>query len=266
MATQGRTTKWRRLADQIADEIRSGERPPGSALPKIADLAAELGWGGETVRNAYRALVDEGLVVSSKRGGTRVADALVKIRRDATFRYSRAAREASGARGAFQAELERLGLKYTAGPTRIAREEPPANVAELLGAAPGERVLVRDRVMYADKPHTRPDRATVAQLAASYFPADIAFGTQLEEQNTGEGGSKSRLAEYGYGHATITELIDVRKPTETEAAALRTSTERPVYEITHVGRTAEGRVTEVAVHVMPVRLWSLSYTWQIDPD
>ncbi|WP_328923193.1 GntR family transcriptional regulator [Streptomyces griseoaurantiacus] len=261
---QPKTPKWRELADRLTAEIRSGERPPGSTLPKIADLAAELGWGGETVRNAYRALSDEGLVVMSKRGGTRVAETLVKIRRDATFRYSRKARETAGAHGAFEAELARLGLVYRAGPTRIAREPAPARVAELLGVDASEDVLVRDRIMYADRPPVRADRATVAQLAASYFPGDLAFGTQLEADDTGPGGSKSRLADLGHAQTTITEEIDVRAPSKAEAAALKGSADRPVYEITHIGRTAEGRVVEVAVHIMPVRLWSLSYTFEVD--
>lgn len=262
---QPKTPKWRQLADRFAAEIRSGERPSGSTLPKISDLAAELGSGSETVRLAYRALSDEGLVVMSKRGGTRVAETLVKIRRDATFRYSRTAREAAGAHGAFEAELARLGLAYReARPTRIAREQAPARVAELLGVDPGEDVLVRDRVMCADRAGVRSDRATVVQLATSYFPGELAFGTQLEADDTGPGGSKSRLADLGHAQTTITEEIDVRAPTEAEAGALRTTADRPVYEITHIGRTAEGRVVEVAVHVMPVRLWRLAYTFEVD--
>jgi len=34
--------------------------------------------------------------------------------------------------------------------------------------------------------------------------------------------------------------------------------------ISYTGRSAEGRVVEVAVHVMPVRLWRLAYTFEVD--
>lgn len=105
---------------------------------------------------------------------------------------------------------------------------------------------------------------TVVQLAVSYFPGDIAFGTQLEEQDTGEGGSKSRLAEYGHAQVRIRETIDVRQPTKAEADALDIPVSRSVYEITHMGLTREGRVVEVCLHMLPVTLWSLSYEWPID--
>lgn len=106
--------------------------------------------------------------------------------------------------------------------------------------------------------------ATVVQVATSYFPGDVAFGTQLEQQDTGDGGSKSRLAELGYQQTRIRESIDVRPPSKDEAESLGISADRLVYEITHVGLTESGKAVEVCVHVMPITLWSLSYEWPID--
>jgi GntR family transcriptional regulator len=38
-----------------------------------------------------------------------------------------------------------------------------------------------------------------------------------------------------------------------------------VYEVAHIGRTEDGRVVEVTVHVMPTHLWTLSYSWPLGP-
>ncbi|MFE2156481.1 UTRA domain-containing protein [Streptomyces lydicus] len=106
--------------------------------------------------------------------------------------------------------------------------------------------------------------ATVVQVATSYFPGDVAFDTQLEQQDTGDGGSTSRLAELGHQQTRIRESVDVRPPSKKEAEALGVSADRLVYEITHVGLTESGKAVEVCVHVMPITLWSLSYEWPID--
>ena len=103
------------------------------------------------------------------------------------------------------------------------------------------------------------------QLAVSYYPASIADGTQLAEVDTGPGGSLSRLAELGWGVSEITEQVDVRQPTEVEAAGLDIPRDRPVIEILRTGRTTEGRVIEVTLHIKPSTLWTLTYTWDLDP-
>jgi GntR family transcriptional regulator len=103
------------------------------------------------------------------------------------------------------------------------------------------------------------------QLASSYFPLDIAGGTAIEQADTGPGGSKSRLADLGHAQVSITETIEVRTPEPGEAAALDMDEDQRLYQVTHVGRTADGRAVEVAIHLMPTHLWALSYTWDLDP-
>lgn len=250
--------RWKQLADEIADEITEGRYPPGSKLPKIADLVAAGRGSRTTIQRAYGELTERGLTIGIQKLGTVVSPILGKIHRDGTGRYMRVAREQNGARGAFGAEIERLGMSPIS-KTAISRDRPPAHVAELLGVDAGtpESVLVRARVMSASE--------IVVQLATSYFPGDIAFGSQLEQQDTGPGGSKSRLEELGHGQRTITETINVRSPSAEEASGLAIPAERQVYEITHVARNAEGRAVEVCVHVVSTTLWTLSYTWPIDP-
>ncbi|TJZ41193.1 GntR family transcriptional regulator [Streptomyces piniterrae] len=252
---ESKVPKVQRLAAELRDKIRRGVYPPRSALPKVRDFQETEGIAFQTARDVYGLLEDEGLIVSRKGKGTFVSPILGKILRNGTGRYIKAAREEDGARGAFAGEIARLGMTPDS-TTVITRERPPARVAQILGIHHSAKALARARTMLADD--------TVVQVATSYFPGDIAFGTQLEEQDTGDGGSKSRLAEYGQAQVRIRETVDVRPPTKAEADALDIPAGRSVYEITHIGLTAEGRAVEVCLHVMPVSLWSLSYEWPID--
>jgi DNA-binding GntR family transcriptional regulator len=67
--------RWRRLADQLAQEIRSGQRVPGSKLPSFAEQDA-AGCSQTTTMRAYRELTAAGLAVTVQGSGTYVADPL----------------------------------------------------------------------------------------------------------------------------------------------------------------------------------------------
>jgi GntR family transcriptional regulator/MocR family aminotransferase len=66
------------LAEQIRlgvlAAISSGALAPGARLPSWIALAAQLGVARGTVKTAYERLADELVIVSSRSGGTRVAD------------------------------------------------------------------------------------------------------------------------------------------------------------------------------------------------
>ncbi|MFZ5482320.1 MAG: GntR family transcriptional regulator [Myxococcota bacterium] len=65
---------YRQVEDQIADQIRAGRLAPGSALPSVRQLAADLLVSVITVKKAYEDLEAAGLVVSQQGRGTFVAD------------------------------------------------------------------------------------------------------------------------------------------------------------------------------------------------
>jgi DNA-binding transcriptional MocR family regulator len=67
----GRTA--RELASSIETRIREGDLPPGTQLPTIRGLAAEVGVSPMTVGTAYRELRRRGLVSTAGRNGTRVS-------------------------------------------------------------------------------------------------------------------------------------------------------------------------------------------------
>ncbi|MFE7113111.1 GntR family transcriptional regulator [Streptomyces sp. NPDC057575] len=256
--------KIERIATDLRTKIENGKYPPGGKLPSVSELQAAEGIAFQTARDVYRSLEQEGLVVTRQGKGSFVTPFIGKITRDGTGRYQPAARSEGGARGAFEAELHRLGLVYKPSPTEIGRARPPRDVAEAFELHHSSKAIYRQRAMKAGRDAADSGEGFVVQLATSWFPVDIAGGTPIEQQDTGPGGSKSRLADLGFAQHRIRESIEVRFPTPKEAAALSIPTDRQVYELIHHASTAEGRVVEVAVHVMPANIWRFSYTWDLD--
>lgn len=239
----------------LRGEYDRSERP----LPAEPEIAGWFGISRATVGQALRLLKREGLVTRQGRSNV-VAPIITKVPRDATARYIRATREQGEARGAYDVEIRNLGMEPLT-KTVVHRVLPPDRVAELLGIEAGAvAVVARERTMGA---RTSAGDEVPLQLATSYFPLDIAAGTPIEQKDTGRGGSKSRLADLGYPQATITEEIDVRAPEPDEVEALDMAEDQRLYQVTHIGRTEDGRAVEVAVHLMPTHLWSLSYTWNL---
>ena len=72
-AVPGRTA-WQRVAAALRRRLEAGEFAVTSALPSEADLVAEFQVSRNTVRRAYKALVDEGLVVIRHGAGAFLAD------------------------------------------------------------------------------------------------------------------------------------------------------------------------------------------------
>jgi GntR family transcriptional regulator len=99
------------------------------------------------------------------------------------------------------------------------------------------------------------------QLATGWYPADIAQGTAIEDQDTGPGGTYSRLAEAGHAAVHFSERVTLRMPAEDEAGFLRLDTEQRVIEVERVARNTRGRAVEVNVIVMPAHQWRLVYEW-----
>ena len=60
---------YEQLYSALADEIRSGQRAPGTALPGRRTMAAQLGVSINTVDAAYQMLAAEGLAEARPRSG-----------------------------------------------------------------------------------------------------------------------------------------------------------------------------------------------------
>lgn len=247
----------REIADVVAARIRTNAYPAGSELPLASEMAAEFGVSRNTITVALRHLANEGLVFLPRSGTrTKVSPLHTRILRDGTSRYRTGQRERAGARGAFEAEAMGASLAPTWTTTLIPDALAPNAVCAAFGVPAGTRFFARAREMRTE--------GVVTQVAVSYIPKEIAAGTAMAEQDSGPGGIKSRMREHGHAQAAATEDLIFRPPSKEEQAALGVGAHQGVVELTHVARTADGRVVEVAVHLAPAHLWRFRYQVPIE--
>src|SRR6266545_1587565 len=141
MAHRGTRSRPRLRSVSVQDELRQridqGKLPAGARLPSEPDLAAELGVSRATLREALRALEDEGLLRRRQGSGTYVADRpRVANSLDVNFGVTEAIRAAGMRAGITQ------GRHWT----------EPASAAEAarLELEHGQDVLVVERVRTAE--------------------------------------------------------------------------------------------------------------------
>ncbi|GAA2560125.1 UTRA domain-containing protein [Streptomyces koyangensis] len=171
------------------------------------------------------------------------------IVRDATERYLKERRESGESRGAFETEIRRLGGTPRV-ETQVRRSPAPAEVAEILGTSDAETV-VRARHMY--------NGDQLVQLADSYVPLDVAEAAGIENPDPGLGGIISRMAEAGFSQTEVIEEVVQYPATRVEADAFGVEEGSLLMQITHTGRTADGRAVEVTVH-RPGPGWLLRFS------
>jgi GntR family transcriptional regulator len=242
-------TSYGVIVATLREEVIAGRH--ADAFPTGPELAARFGVSEGTVIRAVSQLRSEGLVRPRSGRGT-IVNPVPVISRDAAGRQRRQAREASGSRGAFDAELRAAGLQPIT-ETEPGRAVPPPDVAELLGLPSGAEAVYRRRRMLAG---TEP-----LQLATSWIPADIADGTPIASSDPGPGGIYSRLADAGYAPAQFTEEVRVRVPDDDEISMLSLDPDHRVYVITRTAADGDGRAVEANIIVMPTHQWILRYTW-----
>ena len=249
MSVQPQQPHYRQVADLIRTDITAGVYPAGSTLPSEDNLAERYRVSRRTVNRAETILRADGLISVSRGRGTTVR-ALPVLTRNAALRF--AIRDAASARGAFQAELERLGLTARA-EVEISETLVPHDLVVTFGLADPPNVIERARRMFCnDQP---------VQLATSWIPSVIAAGTVLVQADTGPGGTYSRLADLGHAIAHFTETVSIRQPSETETEFLRLDAEQRVFLIRRVAREGTGRAVEVTDSVLAAHQWQLVYDW-----
>ncbi|MCP2341620.1 GntR family transcriptional regulator [Actinomadura rupiterrae] len=233
------------IAAVLRSRILDGSYPRRSVLPSRRALSEEFGTSETTITWALRPLRREGLVSPEQGRGTIVTH-MPRITRDARDRYNESKR--ADDRGGFAAEVRRQSMTPRS-ETVVRREVPPARVAELLGTEPEQEVLVRYREMYADD--------VLMQIAPSYIPGDIAFGTQLEDHTQPQGGMLTTMRELGHEEVYADEYLTLaRVPDQDEIDRFGISEDQPVFELFHQAYDNAGRVVEVSWHRGPCSRWA----------
>jgi len=187
-----------------------------------------------------------------RRLGRVVADeqALLVLRAE---RLGRREREAG--KGAFLSDAMAAGREASA-EVEVARGVAPPEVAERLHLSQGDQVLIRRRRMLAD--------GQPVQLATSYLPLQLVEGTQIEQADTGTGGTYARLEELGHRLGRFQEDLSARMPLPDEARALRLGAGVPVIRVVRTAFDEQGAPVEVNEMVLAADRYELTYMLPAD--
>ena len=130
----------RAIADEIRNQIESGELPPGAQLPSERDLASTYGTARNTAREAVRLLAEAGLVITDQGKGSFVRPAAPLIRLG-NERYSPRYRETG--LPPFLLECAKQGETGRFEVLSIDRVQPSPDVAERLGVSAKTKSVLR---------------------------------------------------------------------------------------------------------------------------
>jgi GntR family transcriptional regulator len=226
-----------RIAADLRTAIHQGQLKAGDRLPTEKDLMAKYGASRTPVRQALSTLASEGLIETATSRGTFVREHR-PLRLHAT-RYEREHREVS----AVDAYMSELAAQGRSGSQAFEMRIIPASpaVASRLHVAEGSMVVLRRGIRSVDD---QP-----SSLQDSFYPYDIAEGTEILSPHDVERGIIRVLAEQGHIEiGYVDEVIPRMPPTDEETRLLRLSSGVPVLDQIRTAYTAE----------RPVRL-----TWNV---
>lgn len=243
----GVRSRQQQLASDLRALILSGDLRPGDKVPSTDTLIKQYGVTNQTVQRALAILKDEKFLEGQKGRGVFVtAHQPVVIR---ASHYPKAA-------GADQPYPWISDNAAKGRPARIdlrsVGEVPaPAQVAAAFGIERDAPVVCRHMLLcLADEP---------AELLWSYYPTEIARGTELAENRKIKGGTPRVLAELGYPLRNAVDQVGARLATVDEFMALKLPQDMPVLRQLRVLYTDNQRAAQVDIMVKAGQQYEIQY-------
>ena len=228
----------RRIADDLRESIHSGHLAPGAEIPSENELAAEYHTSRKTVRSALAVLRSEGLITSGQ--GRR---AVVRPRGEVgiTVTGSNYRKHRGLGLPGFNAQALEQGQRPRQEIREVTRIPAPPEVATRLDIDQGAEVVVRRLAFLLE--------GVPVALHDSYFPAELAADTAIEQPRLIKGGAHSVIEDpAGTIHRHIARSVDEisgRMPTPEEARTLSLPPGVPVFRILRTVYDSDGQPVEV---------------------
>ena len=230
------TAQWFRVYDTLRKAIMVGELRPGSQLPAEFELSAAHNVSRNTVRRAYLALSQDGLIRSVNGRGSFVMQTFITYEVDATSRF-RDVLDGQGVRSSMQV----LDQAMVAAGTELAAS---------LGVAPDTPLLrVTGLIMGNDIPFI---------LTVRHIRVDLIDNLQAKLAETD---SLTRIVRNeGLGQLRrVSTTVSARLPTEREADLLQSPGNAPILVVGSTGRIDNGQLLECQNAVMNGQVIRLSF-------
>jgi GntR family phosphonate transport system transcriptional regulator len=219
---------WRQIANRLQQDIGAGIYPPGGRLPTEAELSQQFKVNRHTVRRALEELSRGGLVRVEQGRGSFVAEEVLDYAVEARTRFSEWIR-----RHNMEPSGRLLQLKETAA---------DAHIASSLGIRPGSRVVLLERLGFADD---RP-----VSLSQHYFPTARLRGV-LDALRTSATITEALKAVGISDYLRQITRVTARLPNAEEAELLRMPRNRPLLVTENVNVDRAGTVVEFGISRYP---------------
>lgn len=219
---------WRQIAGRLQHDIAAGVYVPGGRLPTEADLSARFDVNRHTVRRALEELSRDGLVRVEQGRGTFVTEDVLEYTVEPRTRFSEWIRKHNKEPSGRVLQLE-----------EIAAERP---VAAALGIRPGGRVILLERLGFADD---RP-----VSLTRHYFPAMRLRGL-LDALRATPRITEALQAVGVADYLRQITRVTARLPTPSEADLLRMPRNRPLLVTENINVDRVGNVVEFGIGCYP---------------
>lgn len=230
-------SQWEALYAELRDGIRSRKYVPGQRLPTEHELSASNGVSRNTVRRAFLALSQDGLIRIVNGSGSYVMENGIVYEIDALSR--------------FRDVLNRLGVDSTSRVIRSTVETAVGEVAERLELTEGAPVLRHTAVILGGE--------VPFILTTRYFPLDLI--PDFESRLARKGSFTPLLLEEGLGDLhRVSTTVGARMPRDDEAALLECPRNAPLLDVSALGRLSGGRAVEWQRAVMNSQLIRLSFS------
>lgn len=230
-------SQWEVLYDKLKLDIHNGRYAPGERLPTEHELSASNSVSRNTVRRAYLALSQDGLIRIVNGRGSYVMQNGIVYEIDAVSR--------------FRDVLQRLGVQSNARVIGSRVEASTPDVACQLEVTEGTAVLRHTALIMGD------DVPFI--LTTRYFPLNLV--PDFEHRLARTGSFTSLLQEEGLGALNrVSTTVGARMPLNEEATLLACPHNAPLLDICALGRLIDGRAVEWQRAVMNSQLIRLSFS------
>lgn len=208
---------YQQIVRDLRDQIRRGDLGPGDQIPTETELMEQYQVSRNTVRKAVDVLTSTGLLDTVTTRGTFVRERSPIIITATQYERKRGA----SANDAYRDELEAQGRKHYA---EFTLQIIPAteDVADRLNIEANALVVCRRLILYIDN---RPNA-----IQDSYYPMDIAAGSELLNHEYIPRGTIRILEELGHKEVRHRDEVSPRMPNEEEDRLLQLGVGVPVLE------------------------------------
>jgi GntR family transcriptional regulator len=238
--------KYRAIADELREQIESGQLAPGSQLPTEIELQDRFSASRNTIRDAVKSLVSRGLVVTRAGQGTfvtqRIDPFITTLSADPQSGFG-------GGEGAtYRSEVSERHRRPESSTPRVEVQYAAGEVASRLRVDEGTQLVSRHQQRFIDE--------TPWSLQTSFYPMSfvMAGANRLLEAANIEPGTVQYLQEaLDLKQAGYRDWITMRAPDPNEMTFFRIPGDGlvPVFEIFRTAFDQTGTPMRLTVTVFP---------------